>query len=109
MGLYKEMHEVALEDIEQKVQHPPPGVFDHRDLTWDVIQRHYGGNHKSRFVMQCYIPTDRVHDFRQGEETREGAKCQYVSRRVVDYTTNGLSFPRINSCYYVDRYIFNPW
>lgn len=91
MGLYKEMHEVALEDIiEQEVQHPPLGVLDHHDLMWDVIRHHSSANHKSKFVMQCCIPTDRVPKFCQGKETREGAKCQYVSRWVVDYTMNGI-------------------
>lgn len=69
---------MALEDIEQKVQHPPIGVFGHRDLMWDIIRHHYGANHKSKFVVQCYIPTDRVAKVCQGERTREGAKCQYV-------------------------------
>lgn len=28
------MHEVALEDIQQKIQHLPPIIFDHHDLIW---------------------------------------------------------------------------
>jgi hypothetical protein len=40
LPLYEHGHQVELQTLENVVQTPPNGPFDHEDLFWEVIIRH---------------------------------------------------------------------
>lgn len=104
-----DIHALQLQQIEDLVQEPPPGVFGARDLRWELEYRPPRGEHKkSHLVQQCYIPTSRVGDFVDGMQCgREGTQCRFRAnkenrkpnlrrdgpRTPLSFTRYGLGIP----------------
>jgi hypothetical protein len=44
LPLYEHGHETELQKLENVVQTPLDGPFDHEDLLWEVVIRHIGCN-----------------------------------------------------------------
>ena len=101
--MFSEAHSSILESISTSVEEPPFGPFNHKALKWDFVFHHYGQQHEPRYVMQCYIPLNRVSDFVIGEESLLGANCKYVHTRIINNTRHGLLQPRSGNALYVDR------
>lgn len=107
MGLYKEMHEAVLEDIEQKVQHPllefSTTVISCGTL-FNVIMVQ-----TTSLGLSCNV-TFPLTQFLSSVKAKNKGSCKMPIwfKWVVDYTTHRMSFLRINSCYYVNMYTFNP-
>ena len=103
VDIYREFHSGTLDSILRSVQEPLPGNFDHKALEWEFRWRNYGTQHKSRYVMQYYLPLNHVLDFVSGEENRAGLRCKYVWTRMLNNTRELLLQPRSDSALYVDR------
>jgi hypothetical protein len=58
--------------LENVIQTPPHGPFDHEDLLWEVIIRHTKMQQGPRLVEVAHIPTTRVLDFIASEEGKDG-------------------------------------
>ena len=101
--VFSEAHSSILESISTTVEEPPLGPFNHKALKWDFVFRHYRQQHESMYVMQCYIPLNRVSDFVIGEESLPGENCKYVRTRIINNTRHGLLQPRSDSALYVDK------
>lgn len=72
--------QTALASILKSVQHPPPGPWGHGDVDWKMMLRTQRGSHKKTPVVhQCYVNTNRVHDFVAGMQgAKGGVSCKYV-------------------------------
>jgi hypothetical protein len=42
LPLYEHGHQAKLQTLENVVQTPPDGLFDHEDLLWEVVIQHTG-------------------------------------------------------------------
>ena len=62
-----------------------------------------GNKYEPRYVMQCYIPLNRVSNFVIGEESLPGANCKYVGTHIINNTRHSLLQLRSDSALYVDR------
>lgn len=98
-----DLDSIDLHAQESKVQIPPCGAFDHRDVHWEITMRHYGRYHKDRLVEQCFVPINRIKTFVAGEEYFKGMKCRYMRTRISDNTKQPLLYPCINNALYVDK------
>ena len=105
--VFSSSHSTILESITTSVQEPPLSHFNRKALKWNTVFRHYGQLHEPRYVMQCYIPLNRVADFVIGEESLPGANCKYVRTHRINNTRHGLLQPRVDSALYVDRYVLH--
>lgn len=65
--------------IKGSIQHPPPGPFGIRDLTWESeFRARRGKNAKDQYIKLCYVPASRIPDFITGvQDGREGTQCVF--------------------------------
>ena len=94
---FSEAHSSILKSISTSVEEPPLS-----QLKWDFVFHHYGQQHESNYVMQCYIPLNRVSDFVIGEESLLGANCKYVRIRIINNTRHGFLQPHGDNALYID-------
>jgi hypothetical protein len=65
-------HQAKLQALENVVQTPLDGPFDHEDLLWEIIIQHIRMQQGPRLVEVAFIPTTRVLDFIASEEGKDG-------------------------------------
>jgi hypothetical protein len=73
--LYLDLNAYRLQGIQHTMQHLHLKNFTHRELIWTINFRF--GAHK---VETTYIPSNRVHDFIDGEEQCSNANCKFTRR-----------------------------
>ena len=99
--IYKLRWAPLLHDIQNALQVPPPGPFDHRSIEWSRSHRFQSGSHASDSTGDiAYIPWNRIEDFRKGEECRPDVECKFVRKDVVKQTT--LSQPQ--PCSFIEKF-----
>jgi hypothetical protein len=57
LPLYEHGHQTKLQTLENVVQTPTDGLFDHEDLLWEVIIQHTGMLQGPHLVEVAFIPT----------------------------------------------------
>ncbi len=68
LPLYEHGHQTELHALENVVQTPPYGPFDHEDLLWEIIIWHIRMQQGPRLIEVAFIPTIQVFDFIVGGE-----------------------------------------
>ncbi len=68
LPLYEHGHQTELHALENVVQTPLDGPFDHEDLLWEIIIWHTRMQQGLHLVEVAFIPTIRVLDFIVGGE-----------------------------------------
>ncbi len=63
LPLYEHGHQIELHALENVVQTPPNGPFDHEDLLWEIIIWHTRMQQGPHLVEVAFIPTIQVLDF----------------------------------------------
>jgi hypothetical protein len=82
LPLYEHGHQAKLQALENVVQTPPNGPFDHEDLLWEVIVQHIGIQHGPCLVEVAFIPTIRMLDFITGEEGKDDGQCCFLCKKI---------------------------
>ena len=78
----------VLSEIENQVQVPPLGPFDHRSIQWSRSPRFQHSYHGGDTIGDmAYIPWNRIEDFRKGEECRPDVECKFVRKDVCKQTS----------------------
>ncbi len=80
---------LALENV---VQTPPNGPFDHEDLLGEVVIWHIGMQQGLCLVEVAFIPTICVLDFIVGEtfEGQGGGWCRFFCKKHIIHLDNDL-------------------
>jgi len=81
LPLYEHGYQAELQALENVVQTPPYGPFDHEDLMWEVVIQHIGMQQGPYLVEVTFIPTIRVFDFIDGEEGKDGKQCHFLWKK----------------------------
>jgi hypothetical protein len=72
LHLYEHGHQDELQALENVIQTPPNGPFDHEDLLWEVVIQHIGMQQSPCLVEVAFIPITQVFDFIAGEKGKDG-------------------------------------
>ncbi len=100
LPLYEHGYQAELQALENVVQTPPYGPFDHEDLMWEVAIQHIGMQQSPRLVEVTFIPTTRVFDF------IDGGQCHFLCKKHNIHLDNDLQQLRIDSVFEFSRFKF---
>ncbi len=80
---------LALENV---VQTPPNGPFDHEDLLGEVVIWHIGMQQGPCLIEVAFIPTIWVLDFIVGEtfEGQGAGRCRFLCKKHIIHLDNNL-------------------
>ncbi len=106
LPLYEHGHQVELQALENVVQTPPYGPFDHEDLLWEVVIRHTRMQQGPHLVKVALIPTTWVLDFIVSEESKDGGWCCFLCKKCVIHLDNDLQQLQIDSASEFSRFKF---
>jgi len=90
LSLYEHGHQAKLHAIENVVQTPLNGPFDHENLLWEVIIQHIRMQQSPCLVEVTFIPTTQVLDFIVGEKGKNGGQCHFLCKKRIIHLDNDL-------------------
>jgi hypothetical protein len=106
LPLYEHGHQTKLHALENVIQTPADGLFDHEDLLWEVIMQHTRMLQGPHLVEVAFIPTIRVLDFIVGEEGKDGGRCCFLCKKCIIHLDNDLQQLQIDSASKFSRFKF---
>ncbi len=71
LHLYENGHQAKMQPLENVVQRPPYGPFEHQNLLWEIIIWHIGMQQSPCLVEVAFIPITGVLDFIVGKEVQD--------------------------------------
>jgi hypothetical protein len=80
--LYEHGHQTKLHALENVVQTPPYGPFDHEDLLWEVVIWHIGMQQGPHLVEVTFIFTTWVLNFIAGEEGKDSGRRHFLCKKT---------------------------
>jgi hypothetical protein len=96
----------SITTLENVVQTPPNGPFDHENLLWEIIIRHTRMQQGLCLVEVAFIPTTRILDFIASEKGKDGGQCHFLCKTHIIHLDNDLQQLRINSAFEFSRFKF---